>query len=103
MDEAVARDWLSHLVNTEKVAFATQKQALNAQVFFYRDVCNRDEVEMQVKVGHTAKRAHLVLSKRGLMGLLESWRRSTKPQPCCNTEEGCGWGSWSSCASKMWI
>jgi integron integrase len=70
LDEAVARDWLSHLVDKEEVAFSTQKQALNALVFFYRDVCNREVVDMQVKLRHTAKRAHVVLSKTELMGLV---------------------------------
>lgn len=34
MDTAVARDFLIHLVEKEKVAFATQKQALNGLVEF---------------------------------------------------------------------
>ncbi len=70
LDEGVARDWLSHLVDKEKVSFATQKQALNALVFFYRDVCGREEVDLQVKLRHTAKRAHVVLSKTELMALI---------------------------------
>ncbi len=37
MDEAVGRDFLTHLVSVEKVAFSTQKQALNALVFFLRE------------------------------------------------------------------
>ena len=70
LDEAVARDWLSHLVDKERVAFATQKQALNALVFFYRDVCNRMEVDLQVKLRHTPKRVHVVLDKAELMALI---------------------------------
>ena len=70
LDEGVAREWLSHLVDKEKVAFATQKQALNALVFFYRDVCNREEVDMQVKLRQTPKRVHVVLSKAELMRLV---------------------------------
>ena len=70
LDEGVAREWLSHLVDKEKVAFATQKQALNSLVFFYRDVCGREEVDMQVKLRQTPKRVHVVLSKAELMALV---------------------------------
>ena len=50
LDEGVARDWLTHLVSAEKAAFFTQKQALNALVFYFRDVCGRAEVDLQVRM-----------------------------------------------------
>ena len=71
LDEAVAREWLSVLVDKEKVAFATQKQALNALVFFYRDVCGRDEVDLQVKMRRTAPRQPVILNRAELIGLIE--------------------------------
>jgi len=70
MDEMVGRDFLIHLVEKEKVAFSTQKQALNALVFFFRDVCGMAEVDLNVKLRKTGKRAHVVLSKTELMGLI---------------------------------
>jgi hypothetical protein len=40
-DEGRARDWLTDLVENAGVSFATQKQALNALVFYFREVCGR--------------------------------------------------------------
>lgn len=71
MKSMVARDFLVHLVEKEKVAFSTQKQALNALVFFYKDVCGWEEVDLHVRLRKTGKRAHVVLSKTELMGLIE--------------------------------
>lgn len=70
MDEAVGREWLTMLVEKEKVAFATQKQALNALVFFLRDVCGRGEVDLQVKMRKTSQRQPVILAKTDLMGLI---------------------------------
>ena len=70
MDEAVARNWLAALVDKEKVAFATQKQALNALVFFFRDVCGREKIDLQVKMRQTGQRQPVVLTKFELMGLI---------------------------------
>lgn len=71
MSETVAREWLSTLVDKEKVAFATQKQALNALVFFYRDVCGREELDLQVKMRKTGRRQPVILNRGELMGLIE--------------------------------
>lgn len=71
LDEAVAREWLTVLVAKEKVAFATQKQALNALAFFYRDVCGREEVDLQVKMRRTATRQPVILNRSELMGVIE--------------------------------
>jgi hypothetical protein len=46
MDTGRAADYLEHLVEVGKVAFATQKQALNGLVFFFRDVCGMAEVRL---------------------------------------------------------
>ena len=70
MDETVGREWLTFLVEKEKVAFATQKQALNALVFFYKDVCGRQEVDLQVKMRKTGQRQPVILNKSELMGLI---------------------------------
>ena len=71
MDETVARDWLTMLVEKEKVAYATQKQALNALVFFYRDVCGREEVDLQVKLRKTSRRQPVILTRVELMALMD--------------------------------
>lgn len=71
MDESVARAWLTILVEKEKVAYATQKQALNALVFFYRDVCGWEEVDLQVKLRKTSRRQPVILNRSELMGLME--------------------------------
>ena len=61
MDQGVAREWLTDLVNTGKKSFSTQKQALNALVFFYRDVCGNEEVELQVKMRKIKPREAVIL------------------------------------------
>jgi len=71
MNERVARDWLAELVNKEEVAFATQRQALSALVFFYRDVCGWEEVDLQVKLRKTSPRQPVILTKTELMGLVD--------------------------------
>ncbi len=71
LDDAVAREWLTVLVEKEKVAFATQKQALNALAFFYRDVCGRDEVDLQVRMRRTAPRQPVILNRGELIGLID--------------------------------
>jgi integron integrase len=42
LDHRDVRDWLSDLAVKERVAVATQAQALNAVVFFFREVLERD-------------------------------------------------------------
>ena len=66
-----ARDWLTELVDQGKISYATQKQALNALVFFYRDVCGKEEVNLDVKLRKTQKRAPVVMSAREVLALLD--------------------------------
>lgn len=70
MEQAAARDWLTELIKEQKVSFATQKQALNALVFFYREVCGCGEVELGVKMRKTARREPVILSRQEVMGLI---------------------------------
>ena len=42
-----ARDFLSWQVAERRVSFATQKQGLNALVFFFKAVCGMDEVDQE--------------------------------------------------------
>ena len=71
MDTGRGSEWLGCLVAESKVAFATQKQALNALVFFYRDVCGMENVLLDVTLRPTKKRMPVVLTKAELLGLLD--------------------------------
>ena len=71
MDTGAAREWLTWLVSETKVSFATQKQALNALVFFYRDVCGKKEVELEVRMRKRERRVPVVLSRDEVMRLIE--------------------------------
>jgi len=70
MDPEVARDWLTQLVGREKMSFSTQKQALNALVFFFREVCGREEVDLEVRLRKTQKRIPVVLDVKELLALV---------------------------------
>ena len=72
MDEGQAREWLGRLVNVEKVSYSTQKQALNALVFFFKEVCGRAEVDLGVKFRHTPKRLPVVLTLQEVAGILRN-------------------------------
>lgn len=62
LDVARARNWLSSLVDEQNLAYATQKQALNALAFFYLDVCGWEEVDLRVEFRKTTPRVPVVLS-----------------------------------------
>ena len=66
-----ARDFLGMLVAERKVSFATQKQALNALVFFFREVCGMEEVDLEVKLRKTEKRIPVVLEVKEVLAVLE--------------------------------
>ena len=71
MDETNARQWLSELVTKTNISYATQKQALNALVFFFRDVCGREEVNLGVKMRKRSTHIPVVLSKKEVLLLIE--------------------------------
>ena len=66
-----ARDYLSALVSERKVSFATQKQALNALVFYFREVCGMEEVDLEVRLRKTATRLPVVLDVKEVLAVLE--------------------------------
>ena len=68
MDEGRAAIWLGSLVTKRKVSFATQKQALNALVFFFRDVCGKSEVHIEVRL-RQLEHARLLHEKDRAAGL----------------------------------
>lgn len=71
MDPEQGRQWLGHLVTERKCSFATQKQALNALVFFYRDVCGLEEVQLDVTMRKTPKRIPVVLNLSEISAVLD--------------------------------
>ncbi|MGB6222963.1 integron integrase [Haloferula sp.] len=79
MNEEAARQWLTELVSETKISFATQKQALNALVFFFRDVCGREEVNLQVKMRKRQPRIHVILARSEVMGIVAKLEPMYRP------------------------
>jgi integrase len=71
LDPGKGRDFLTWLVAERRVAFSTQKQALNALVFFYKDVCGMEAVDLQVRLRKTTPRLPVVLDVAEVMAVLE--------------------------------
>ncbi len=71
MQQKKARDWLTALVTETQVSFATQKQALNALVFFFKDVCDLEKVDLGVQMRKRRKRMPSVLSIKEVFHLIE--------------------------------
>ncbi len=71
MDSELAKEWLGKLVSETNVGYGTQKQALNALVFFFKEVCGMDEVDLGVKMRKTGRRIPVVLSKSEIFRLVE--------------------------------
>lgn len=71
MDVDKARDWLTVLVSEGKISFATQRQALNALVFFYRDVCEMEDVHLEVRLRKTEPRVPVVMTCGEVLALLD--------------------------------
>jgi integron integrase len=59
------------LIREEGVAYSTQKQALNALVFFYREGCHREQVDLQVRFRKTERRAPVVLAVEEVLALID--------------------------------
>jgi integron integrase len=78
LDPAVGSAWLQQLVSEEGIAYGTQKQALNALVFFYRDVCGYEEVELNVRFRKTERRMPVVLSTQEVLALIDRLDGATK-------------------------
>lgn len=70
MEQGRGQDFLTHLVTVEKQSFSTQKQALNALVFFFKEVCDHEEVDLQVKMRKTTKRIPVVVNFQEILAIL---------------------------------
>ncbi len=64
-------EWLAELVDKGRVSFATQRQALNALAFFFKDVCGKEEVVFDVRLRKTEKRTPVVMSPREVLAVLD--------------------------------
>lgn len=71
MDPAKGRDFLIWQVEERKVSYATQKQILNALVFFYKAVCGMEEVDLEVRLRKTEKRIPVVLDVKEVIAVLD--------------------------------
>lgn len=71
MNPERAREFLVDLVSTRKVSFSTQKQALNALAFFFKEVCGMEEVDLEVKFRKTPRRVPTVLNLSEVAAVLE--------------------------------
>jgi integron integrase len=71
MDPAKGRDFLIWQVEGRKVSYSTQKQILNALVFFYKAVCGMEEVDLEVRLRKTEKRIPVVLDVAEVMKVLD--------------------------------
>lgn len=70
MREDCGREWLAHLAHREHISLSTQKQALNALVFFLRDVCGKQELDLRVRMKRVERRMPVVLSRTEIRRLL---------------------------------
>ncbi len=72
MRQDCATHFLGWLVEEKHCSFSTQKQALNALVFFFKDVCEVDEVHFNVRLRKTHRQIPTVLSQEEITGLLDA-------------------------------
>lgn len=71
MRVATASRFLTAVVEDEDCAYSTQKQALNALAFFFKNVCGVEEPVFQVKLKKTGARMPVVLSKEEAQRVFE--------------------------------
>ena len=66
-----ASRFLTAVVEDEDCAFSTQKQALNALAFFFKQVCGVEDPVFRVKLRKTSARVPVVLSKEETLRVFE--------------------------------
>lgn len=66
-----ATRFLTSVVDDEDCAYATQKQALNALAFFFKQVCGVEDPVFEVKLRKTGTRVPVVLAKQETQRLFE--------------------------------
>ncbi len=70
LQQAQARAFLTALVVEEKQSFSSQKQALNALAFFFKEVCGQEEVDLQVRLRKTTRRVPVVVNFQEILAIL---------------------------------
>jgi integron integrase len=63
MDAERACQWLTYLVEVRELSFSSQKSALNALAFFFKDICGMEEVDLRVTLRKTEPKVPVVLSR----------------------------------------
>ena len=71
MDPAVAREFLSALVQQGNRSYATQHQALCALAFFFKQVCGMKEVDLRTKRKESPRKEPVVLNVPELLALID--------------------------------
>ena len=71
-----ATEFLQSIVAEEECAYSTQKQALNALAFFFKQVCAVENPIFGVKLRKTAQRVPVVLSKKETGALLSDMKEN---------------------------
>lgn len=89
-----ASEWLAELVDKGKVSFATQRQALNSMVFFFKDVCGKEEVVFDVRLRRTEKRTPVVMSVREVLAVLDKLDARYRLVGELQYGAGCGSRNW---------
>ncbi|MGE9271166.1 MAG: integron integrase, partial [Verrucomicrobiales bacterium] len=69
---ATATNFLQSVVEDRECAYSTQKQALNALAFFFKQVCDVEDPQFGVRLRKTGTRVPVVLSKAEVRSLIES-------------------------------
>lgn len=70
LNEENARLFLIKVIHEDKSAYSTQKQALNALAFFFKDVCGREEVDLKVEFQKTPKKIPVVLNQEEVQAVI---------------------------------
>ena len=70
LKEENARSFLASVVKSGR-AYTTQKQALNALRFFFKDVCGREKVDLKVRFRKTNKKIPVVLNFEEVQAVFE--------------------------------
>ena len=83
-----ASRFLASVVNDEDCAYATQKQALNAVAFFFKQVCGVAEPVFDVKLKKTGTRIPVVLAKPETERLFEKLDEPPKVPNCTHGRYG---------------
>jgi integrase len=78
MQVETATRFLTSVVEDEDCAYSTQKQALNALAFFFKQVCGMEEPVFGVRLRKTGTRIPVVLSKKETQQVFENLEEASE-------------------------